>query len=103
MNGLNVYSSQLYHGRPGGSSTRSNSRRSSMSDELMSVSDAEIHTELGEISSHVQRLEQHLSILEEQQLHSDDRYIRMKQENAVLQERLHNLEEHLQASLFFSV
>lgn len=103
--------SQLYHGRPGGSSTRSfnGDATSFLDDDLnSSVSDSEVlhrhhsasvgASEIHEICGQVQRLEEHLSAMQEHRLTVDEKYIRLKQENAVLLERMHNLDEQMSAN-----
>jgi Rab11 family-interacting protein 3/4 len=64
--------------------------------DMVSVSDAELHTGIGEISAQVNKIQEALSSLEENQM--DDKHVRLKQDNAVLQERIHVLEETLQST-----
>lgn len=95
--------SQLFRGRPGGSSTHVASRRSSFgSDDLESVSASDpggvvvSPEELSELNSRLEKIQKQL----EQQRETDDKYVWLKPENAVLREKLNLLEEQMLVSDF---
>jgi len=93
----NALASHLYRGRPGGGSTRSSRRASFGSDDLESVSASDpggvvvSPEELTELNNRVEKIKQQL----EQQRETDDKYVRLKQENAVLREKLNSFEEQM--------
>uniref|UniRef100_A0A183J3F2 FIP-RBD domain-containing protein n=1 Tax=Soboliphyme baturini TaxID=241478 RepID=A0A183J3F2_9BILA len=94
-----VFCSHLYHGRLAYSPNESSRRSSFNSDvDVVSVSDAEYHSELSELNMQITKIRQQLLNLEENQGHNDDQYIRVKQDNAILRERVNQLEEQLQTS-----
>lgn len=89
--GSNALASQLYR-----SSSFNSSGRSSNCDTAEDVySDVSLEEDVLDLNHKVQMLQQQMSVLADNQNHSDERYTRAKQENATLQARILMLEEQL--------
>ncbi|XP_026478479.1 rab11 family-interacting protein 4A isoform X2 [Ctenocephalides felis] len=91
--GSNALASQLYR-----SSSFNSSGRSSMVDQVdseMMYNDASLEDNVLDLNHQVQVLEQKVSYLADSQVDSDDRYSRVRADNAVLQARILMLEEQL--------
>ncbi len=98
--------SKLYHNYNNNNNTNGqqqqqrHSRRQSFGSEtdMMSFSDTEMHSEINDISSQVVSINRKLNEMEEMQVSSGEEKLRLKTDNAVLNERVHMLEEQLTAS-----
>lgn len=90
------FASALY--QTGNSASFNSSGRSSNCDdgELQDIhSDISIEDDVIDLNNKVHQLQEQVGILAENQQTSDDRYTRVKQENAALTARIHMLEEHI--------
>jgi len=90
------FASALY--QTGNSASFNSSGRSSNCDdgELQDIhSDISIEDDVIDLNNKVHQLQAQVGILAENQQTSDDRYTRVKQENAALTTRIHMLEEHI--------
>uniref|UniRef100_A0A8D8TSY6 Rab11 family-interacting protein 4A n=1 Tax=Cacopsylla melanoneura TaxID=428564 RepID=A0A8D8TSY6_9HEMI len=89
--GSNALASELYR-----SSSFNSSGRSSVCDAADDVySDVSLEEDVLDLNHKVQMLQQQMSVLADNQTHTDERYSRVKQENAGLQARILMLEEQL--------
>ncbi|XP_054288163.1 rab11 family-interacting protein 4A [Macrosteles quadrilineatus] len=89
--GSNALASQLYR-----SSSFNSSGRSSTCDTGDDIySDVSLEEDVLDLNHKVQMLQQQMSVLADNQSHTDERYTRAKQDNATLQARVLMLEEQL--------
>ncbi|XP_046659720.1 rab11 family-interacting protein 4 isoform X3 [Homalodisca vitripennis] len=89
--GSNALASQLYR-----SSSFNSSGRSSTCDTADDIySDVSLEEDVLDLNHKVQMLQQQMSVLADNQSHTDERYTRAKQDNATLQARVMMLEEQL--------
>ncbi|XP_069939014.1 rab11 family-interacting protein 4B isoform X3 [Cherax quadricarinatus] len=87
--GGTAVASQLYR------TSSFSSGRSSAADQEDMYSDASLEDDVLDLNHKVQMLQQQVGVLAENQVNSDDRFSRVKQDNAAYQERVVMLEEQL--------
>ncbi|XP_069186725.1 rab11 family-interacting protein 4B isoform X2 [Procambarus clarkii] len=87
--GGTAVASQLYR------TSSFSSGRSSVADQEDMYSDASLEDDVLDLNHKVQMLQQQVGVLAENQVNSDDRFSRVKQDNAAYQERVVMLEEQL--------
>jgi len=91
--GSNALASALYHNN--GVSSFNSSGRSSNCDEGDMQSDISLEEDVNDLNQKVQMLQEQVGHLAESQATTDDRYSKVKQENATLTQKVHMLEEHI--------
>ncbi|XP_076312145.1 rab11 family-interacting protein 4A-like isoform X2 [Tachypleus tridentatus] len=92
----NALASQLFRsGTPNSHAQPSNSRRSSISCDSTEdmYTDMSLEDDVMDLNQKVQMLQHQVTVLTENQTTNDDRYSKVKQENAALLNRIHSLEE----------
>merc|ERR1719273_420322 len=89
--------SALYSSGPATGSFNSSGRSSNCDDGEMQdmQSDISIEDDVIDLNNKVQQLQEQVGQLAESQATTDDRYTRVKQDNAALTARIHMLEEHI--------
>jgi len=89
--------SALYNSGPATGSFNSSGRSSNCDDGDMQDlhSDISIEDDVIDLNNKVQQLQEQVGQLAESQATTDDRYTRVKQDNAALTARIHMLEEHI--------
>lgn len=92
--GSNAHASALYHGGNGGASFNSSGRSSNCDDGDMQ-SDISLEEDVNDLNQKVQQLQEQVHGLAESQATTDDRYSKVKQENALLTQKIHMLEENI--------
>jgi len=92
--GSNAHASALYHGGNGGASFNSSGRSSNCDDGDMQ-SDISLEEDVNDLNQKVQQLQEQVGHLAESQATTDDRYSKVKQENALLTQKIHMLEENI--------
>ncbi|XP_023221654.1 rab11 family-interacting protein 4A-like isoform X1 [Centruroides sculpturatus] len=94
----NALTSQLFHsGAFNGHTQTSNSRRSSISydSDDMYTDQLSLEDDVQDLSQKVQFLEQQVTALSHSQTNNEDRYSKVKQENAILTTKIRSLEEQI--------
>jgi len=92
--GSNALASALYYNN-GGVPSFNSSGRSSNCDEGDMQSDISLEEDVNDLNHKVQMLQEQVGHLAESQQTTDDRYSKVKQENATLTQKVHMLEEHI--------
>jgi len=92
--GSNALASALYYNN-GGVTSFNSSGRSSNCDEGDMQSDISLEEDVNDLNQKVQMLQEQVGHLAESQATTDDRYSKVKQENATLTQKVHMLEEHI--------
>lgn len=90
--------SALFHSGPATSSSFNSSGRSSNCDDGEIVdhqSDTSLEDDVIDLNNKVQQLQEQVGVLVENQATTDDKYTRVKKDNATLTARIHMLEEHI--------
>jgi len=90
--------SALYNSGPATSSSFNSSGRSSNCDDgdMQDMhSDISIEEDVIDLNNKVQQLQEQVGMLSENQVTTDERYTRVKQDNTTLTARIHMLEEHI--------
>ncbi|KAI1283022.1 Rab11 family-interacting protein 4A [Halotydeus destructor] len=89
----NAHASQMFRGSPNGTSP--GSRRSSMSPDELETESIFLEDDVMDLTQKIDNLQQQVTFLHESQSTNDDRYSKVKQENASLLSKIHTLEEQL--------
>jgi len=92
--GSNALASALYYNNGGVPSFNSSGRSSNCDGDDMQ-SDISLEEDVNDLNQKVQMLQEQVGHLAESQATTDDRYSKVKQENATLTQKVHMLEEHI--------